>query len=283
MKCIKCGNFVPENAKICPFCGEKIEAIENVVNKDIENKDNEGQTQEENKELSKQLNWFDFSVEAIKENWQNILIVSLINNPLFWVLSLGLVSSYHYSLLYNFSISFINKNTKIDFSYSKDFLKGLKILSIHSLTLIPFIIILIILTGIWIFSFINAERDYTFALFFFLSYVISVFYLMFFSSFYILSRYFFIIVLIDKEKEKVDIWKLIIQTYRLMIKNAIISILLILILLVIFMPVQNLIGILCYCTCGLIFFLVSFPYLIGDIFCMSFLLDQYNKGKIKIV
>lgn len=278
MKCIKCGNFVPENAKICPFCGEKIEAIENT-----ENKGNETQTQEENKELSKQLNWFDFSVEVIKENWQKILIISLINNPIFWVLSLGLVSSYNYSLLYNFSISFINKNTKMDFSYSKDFLNGLKILAIHLLTLIPFIIILIILTGILIFSFIQAERNYTYALFFFLSYIISIFYLIFFSSFYIVSRYFVIISLIEREKEKIDTWNLIIQTYRLMIKNAIISILLIFILLVIFLAVQNLIGILCYCTCGLTFFFVSFPYLIVDIFFMSFLLDQYNRGKIKIV
>lgn len=278
MKCIKCGNFVPENAKICPFCGEKIEAIENT-----ENKGNEDQTQEENKELSKQLNWFDFSVEVIKENWQKILIISLINNPIFWVLSLGLVSSYNYSLLYNFSISFINKNTKMDFSYSKDFLNGLKILAIHLLTLIPFIIILIILTGILIFSFIQAERNYTYALFFFLSYIISIFYLIFFSSFYIVSRYFVIISLIEREKEKIDTWNLIIQTYRLMIKNAIISILLIFILLVIFLAVQNLIGILCYCTCGIVFFFVSFPYLIVDIFFMSFLLDQYNKGKIKIV
>lgn len=278
MKCIKCSNFVPENAKICPFCGEKIEAIENT-----ENKGNEDQTQEENKELSKQPNWFDFSVEVIKENWQKILIISLINNPIFWVLSLGLVSSYNYSLLYNFSISFINKNTKMDFSYSKDFLNGLKILAIHLLTLIPFIIILIILTGILIFSFIQAERNYTYALFFFLSYIISIFYLIFFSSFYIVSRYFVIISLIEREKEKIDTWNLIIQTYRLMIKNAIISILLIFILLVIFLAVQNLIGILCYCTCGLTFFFVSFPYLIVDIFFMSFLLDQYNRGKIKIV
>lgn len=276
MKCIKCDNFIPENVKICPFCGEKIEALEN-----IENNNNENQTKEENKESSKQLNWFDFSLEAIKENWQNILIISLINNPLFWVLSLGLVSSYNYSLLYNFYISFINKNTKIDFSYSNDFLNGIKILFIHSLILIPFIIILLTLIGTMIFSLMQVERDSIHTLSFFLSYIISICYLILFSSFYIVSRYFVIIAL--KEKEKVDIWNLIIQTYKLMIKNAMISILLIFILLVIFLALQNLIGILCYCTCGLIFFFISFPYFIIDIFFMSFLLDQYNKGKIKIV
>ncbi|MFN3478366.1 MAG: hypothetical protein ACK4ZM_03245 [bacterium] len=167
MKCSNCGGFLPPNSPICPFCGSKIEQTEiekinqtetekiekseteilkyEEVNKDEKNLEiPQKKTQEKNVFNLSSIKWLEFSLNFIANNIRDIVILGIINNPLFYLISLGIVSFFYNSYLYQFCIAFKKNEIKIPFDYKKNFKTGFKITFLNFIVLFPFFLLFLI-------------------------------------------------------------------------------------------------------------------------------------------
>ncbi|MFN3995031.1 MAG: hypothetical protein ACK4GR_00655, partial [bacterium] len=163
MKCSNCGSFLPPNSPICPFCGTKIEhtEIEKInqleaekleteilkyeeVNKDEKNLEKPQEKIEKNVFNLPSLKWLEFSLNFIANNIRDIIILGIINNPLFYLISLGMVSFFYNSYLYQFCIAFKKNEIKIPFDYKKNFKIGFQITYLNFVVFLPFLFLFLI-------------------------------------------------------------------------------------------------------------------------------------------
>ncbi len=290
MKCIHCDNFVPEKLEFCPFCGNKLE------NKSLENKsEDESNTQlntdsnvEENVQISKNKKsyWYEFSVEFIKNNTKDIIIISLMNNPIAFILSLGLVSFWYNAYLYQFAIAYEKNEKVINFNYKNTFMPGVKLSLVSFLNFTPFLIIILIITAIFIFISYNLNRDPIYIIFWTISYITLLSAIIISSLFGIILRNLTIIELLNypyqewlnfKHSKNLEIF---VKVYKLFFKNIKLVIVVFILFLIIWYGVLSVVNILCYCTCGLIMILYILPFLVLDILFLGYLLDEFKKNEL---
>ncbi|MGB9639177.1 MAG: hypothetical protein ACPL1F_07840, partial [bacterium] len=131
IKCQVCNNIIPKESIVCPFCGNKIEnilqniEIQNKITNENENLNQnqignqiESQTKQNNqllinqKQFSKTPDFFNISIELIKNNFSTFLLFSFISN---FLITLLIVIINLLLILLIAGVS-INKITDFDFS-----------------------------------------------------------------------------------------------------------------------------------------------------------------------
>lgn len=282
MKCKKCNNFIPNEINLCPYCGEKLYPNqENIDKENLNDQQNLSNQQnlnnQQNNNESNLDNWFSFSTEFIKKNFKDILIVSLLNNPFFFIITLSLVSTFYYSFLYNFAKSYKMKKLEINFNYKNSILEGLKLITLNFFVATPFIIILfILLTTLLLIilyrnnSFVNLQY-----LFMMIIYIITIMYITILVPIISTIKYFVIITLL--EDSKISYMEIFKKVYYYIIKNWKVSLLLFILYSSIIYGLQTIITIMCYCSLGLILLFYVIVYLIIEIYFTSFILEEYSK------
>ncbi|MCX7759000.1 MAG: hypothetical protein N2169_05265 [bacterium] len=289
MKCLNCNNIVPENVTLCPYCGSKITTEINITeettlnNKPVEQIEQITKEEETSKKTNVRTSeWFNYSTELIKNNIVNIIIIGVLNNPFFLILSLLLVSAWYNSFLYRICIAFKGGKTNIHFDYSKGFLEGIVIMLINTIVTLPFFIVLLIIGSFLIYILFNSKNIPAYEAIFLINYIIFILYLIFCINLSMILKYFTLLALSDyKPEEKWNTVEILKKVFHLLKNNWLISLILFFIFMVINFAIQNVIGILCYCTIGVIFLFSTIPYIIVDIFIIIYLMGEYLDNKMK--
>lgn len=274
MKCTNCGNLIPENVVICPFCGEKIISIteENSETQEIQDKSDNLQN------FSRQLKWLDDSLILIKNNFRDIFIISFLNNPILFLLSLGIVHFWYNSYLYQFCLALKEKKEKIDFDYISNLVTGFKISLLSLLFTLPLILLALINFILFIFLATQiSKNDNTALIPFFLTYFFLIASIGIIPVLMSLFRNFIIVELIDYFQNSWNILEILKKAYLNILKRWISVILLFIILLTLYSAIYTALSFICYCTLGLILLLITLPYLIVDIILIAYIFhDKFN-------
>lgn len=285
MKCSNCGNFLPPNSPLCPFCGTKIEQKED--SQEIKEPD-KNQNNLEKSEIDKNIfsissiKWLEFSLNFIINNIRDIILLGIINNPLFFILSLGIVSLFYNSYLYQFCLAFKKSQSKIIFDYKKNFSIGFKITYLNFIVFLPFLFLSIIPLIFFILTVNNFSNNFNFSSFLILILLIFLYLIMMISFsilpiIFILTRNFVILELIDYEEGKWNFLNIVKKTYKTMLKKWLTFIIIFALALVVYYSLYNAFTILCYCTVGLLLFFISIPYIMIDILILGYMMNEKMK------
>lgn len=281
-RCSKCQNVLPQNTTVCPYCGTK-NLIENQT--DIVSSQENSEEINKNFTLPKKDHWLDQSIELLSNNIRDVIVVSIINNPFFLILSLFLVSAWYHSLLYRFTLALREKNTKIDFNYTSAFKEGIVIFVINSIVMLPFTVILLLIIGSFLLMLLypiytsNPVNELAFLI----VYLFSIIYIFFYVSISMSLKFFVLLAL--SEYNPTDRWNIkdiLKKTVVLATKNWVKLTVLTLIILIMSLALQNLMSILCYCTLGFIYLFSSLPFIIMDIFILGYLMNDYTTNKTSL-